>query len=491
MKKLSLMVLLFCVLVFPAAAAGTTGKNEEILARWKGGMLGKVLFEELYDPSGTILAAGGERLRREVERAVSRRVADWEKNRLARLYWKSSAPDFKAEVQEKAMREYYRAHMKDLFTRPLKVDFEMLFMRCSREERKSCREEMEKLREDVLVSGDFSKKIEELRPIYGRANGSFYNIDLKTISADVASVLSAIHPGETGPLIETPIGIFLPRLLAEKESGVLSFDEVRDRIRADLASLAADAWIEALVRRVRAAGIECNDSMEALAAAARLEKLDEDPVYLREKKLQLRRELAIVAMEADSNLMPSDDELREKIRENPDLLETFRQRHLLAALIDASKDRYRAFQLAERVRSALASAGGDVFGKLGDLFPDVELRDLGLLSMPEIIKLHPKFGDTVREMQPGDFRGPIRISANTRPVGGRVRRKKLPPGFAFLYLESIKDQPLEVIREPLLRAEASERLLDPTETVKQLKVTLGLKILTDGNSRPQPDVAPR
>jgi len=509
MKIRSVMILFSCMLVFQTAAGSAEDNDEEILARWEGGALGKDLFEELYDPSGNILAVGGDQFRRELARAaiveiysrraieegldrdsaVVGRIADWEREMLAGSYWKSSTPDFKADVKEAAMREYYRAHLKDIFARPMKVDFEMLFMRCGEEERQSCREKMEKLRKELLVSGEFSKKIEEFRSLYGRANGSFFNIDLKTIAEDVASVLSAIPFGEIGPLIETPIGIFLPRLLAKKESGAMSFDEVRERIRADLAARAADAWIEALFQRIKAAGFKCDDTMTALAAAARIEKLDENPTYLRKKKVQFRRELALAAMAADRTLMPDDDELWRKIRENPDLLPAFRKRHLLAALIDASKDRYRAFRLSEKVRSTLASAGerGKVFAQLGDLFSGVEVRDLGWFSMPEIVKLHPKFGDAVRDMQSGDFRGPIQISAMTRRIGASgSRREKLPPGFAFLYLEGIREQPLEAVRGSLFRAEASERIFDPAETVEQLKASLGLEILTDPSSTQQP-----
>ena len=506
------------VVVLGTVLAGFASANSapagDPLARWDGGELDRGLFEAIYSPSGRVTDPGKGELRTAVleaacieiysakalalkideEADTQERIKSWEERRLAALYRKNFEPDPKSVITQEAMETYYHENAETLFRRDETVDFEMLFVRCSLENRSNCRTKMKQIRRQIVATGDIETPMAELGSLHGKANGVFHDVTLKTLSAEVGQALMETPEGNLSPLIETPLGIFLARMTLRKPGEAPPFDVVRERIVADLKARAHDSWIEGVVREMRELGFEDQGVEHDLAEAARLERLDRDESFVRMRTRIMKRELALAAIQRDPHLMPSDDQLRASAAD-PEFAESHLQRRLLIAMIDASRNRYDAFRAVSQIEDRLRSADnpGSAFRSLGDDFSGVRLEDPGFLSIREIEALHPKFPDVVRDMEIGQWRGPILLSPSLQRVlvdGGITRKDHLPSGFAFLFLEQDLVPPFELVRDELLRSKA-QSILNQTQNVeKVLKDIWKLEILVGLESQPPPSRAP-
>ena len=499
--RISAVAMLLAAMVRPMPAASPE-ETAGILARWRGGVLDSKTFSEIYDPRGRALDSGGEELRRAVLKAavteiyssralelgldrdedVIEAVDQWERSHLAALYRQFFEPDY--HVTETEMRSYYREHTDDLFRRSPTFDFDMLFIRCGKENRSECRRTINGVIKETRKNAEaFENRITEFRSRYGKANGSFDEVSAPVLAPEIARVLAETPVGRIGRPVETPLGIFLARVRARKPGAIFPFEEVRERIEADLKNRARNRWIESLERRLSEAGFEIDGPVRALAESARLEGLDADETFLRERQRFIRRTLAHAALECESRLMPDDEELRVRLEKDPSIVESLRRRHLLVALIDASDNRYEAFHAVSLVKECLEAADDPraAFQDLGKSIPGVRVDDAGFLSMREIERMYPKYPEVVRGMQVGRWKGPILLSPTLQRVsvetGRPARRDDLPSGFAFLFLDEERTPPFDALRQEVWSTEAYRILKDPEEVLKTLEETRDLELL--------------
>jgi len=159
MRRRILLTVFIPVVVLGTVLAGFALADQapagDPLARWDGGKLNRGLFETIYSPSDRATDPGKGELREAVLEAacieiysakalalkidgdagIQERIKTWEEHRLAVLYRKNFEPDPTPVITQEAMRTYYHENTETLFRRDETVDFEMLFVRCSLENR--------------------------------------------------------------------------------------------------------------------------------------------------------------------------------------------------------------------------------------------------------------------------------------------------------------------------------------------------------------------
>jgi len=165
-------------------------------------------------------------------------VARFQQDRLAKE--PTTAPG------EAEARQFYRQHPTQ-FTEPAAARFAVIYFKCSRRATEEKREEIKRKAEAVLEEAKgtdaqgFSRLAlqhsEDQSTRYAGGDAGWVQQDVAAPRWDPAVVDAAFdlaEPGASAPLVDTPGGFYIVRLLEKRSSGVRPFADVKEAIAYEL-----------------------------------------------------------------------------------------------------------------------------------------------------------------------------------------------------------------------------------------------------------------
>jgi len=363
-------------------ATGETPVGGRALARWRGGELSESLFVEQFDPDGEAIRKGGEFLEKQVCKAVFRLIyagrarqagldtspvfldalAEWRERSLAAAYRRQHQPPSGGLVDQSDLRRYYDDNLARLYTSSGTADIEVIFVRCKVDspDGEDCRARMDAYRERMAAAGaDFAEMVAEERAISGAANGSFLDVPLTSVAAELRRAILSTPAGFTSPVVETPVGLFWIRVLRRSDPAPIAFEIAEPSIRTILEKDAEAEWRAAGAARARA-DLDLDPTLSdeaALAAAAVAEGLDREAEFIAAEREFTAWKLADLGFLADDEILPDDAEIAARIA-GSGAGSIFRRFDIDLVAIEVAADRYAALDKAEAVRRALDGGGG-------------------------------------------------------------------------------------------------------------------------------------
>ena len=406
-------------------ASGVSAADEPVVARWRGGELTLARFHDIYDPSGTALLAGGERLRTEVAKAVFREIqgarglalgldrdpalradlAAWRTRRLAALARGQLGLGTPATREELALA--WNARKREILPPATEVDLEVLFVRCllRTSARLVCEERLRQLVDRLTQGESFAAIASEERALSGPANGSFPKVALGSLMVDLATAAATLPLQELSPPIPAPTGLFAVRVLRRSERAAPELAAVEPVVRQFLLAERERTAVAALP-----APQDQEDSAEnRLAAFAVAAGLDRAATFRAEEERQRGWLLADAAFLHYPEEAPHPDAIQSAVRAEP---ARWRRPNFELAVVDATGGpdaRRGALAAAARLTDQLSEAAdsGKFFASLPAREPAVRLRTL---TAVDPATLDPLLTEAVATLTPEGWAGPVPVA---------------------------------------------------------------------------------
>ncbi len=421
------------------ATLATLATDPPLIARWRGGELTLARFHDHYDPQGTALLAGGDRLRTEVAKAVFREIesaralaqgldrdpafltdlAAWRTRQLAGLARSALAPASAPTPEEIAAA--WSARAQEILPPVAEVDIDVLFVRCPlrASARPACAERLRGLLARLAQGEPFATVAAEEKERSGPANGSFTQVALGSLMSDLAAAAATLPVGEISGPLPSPNALFALRVLRRGERPLPALAAVEPLVRKFL-----------LVERERTAVADLplpngqEDTPESrLAAHAVATGLDHSASFLVDEERQRSWLLADAAFLRDPEQAPRPEAIRAAIAAEPT---RWRRAHLELAVVDARGDRATGLATAARAADRLAGSAdvAPTFAGLPALEAGVALRTLDAV---DLATLDPLLAATAGKLQPGEWGGPVPLA---HLDGAKVERPRASSGGA-------------------------------------------------------------
>jgi hypothetical protein len=424
-------------------ASGAVASEGPLVARWRGGELTLARFHEIYDPHGTALLAGGERLRSEVAKAVFREIegarglalgldrdpaleaelAAWRTRHLAGLARAKLGLGTRPEPEEVALA--WSARWREILPPATEVDLEVLFVRCAlrASARLACEERLRNLLARLAQGEAFAAIALEEKALSGAANGSFPGVALGSLMIDLATAAATLPVQELSGPIASPAGLFAVRVLRRGERPAPELSAVEPLVRQ---FLLAERERPPIAGLPAPAGEE--DTPEnRLAAFAVASGLDRSATFRAEQERQQGWLLADAAFLRDPEQAPRPETIQAAIRAEP---ERWRRAHLELAVVDATggpEARRRALVTAALLADRLSepTTAERFFAGSPVSEPAVTRRTLAAVDPAT---LDPLLAETVAKLAPGSWGGPVPVA---RLDGMKDERKRQVSGAGY------------------------------------------------------------
>jgi hypothetical protein len=496
-------------LVAAAAAAPPPTKGaDKVLARWNGGELTEAKFVEASDPDGKLLTAGGPLLEGQICKAVFRTIyaerarqagldaspafvselVAWRDGRLEAIYVAGHMPASTELVPDSDVRKAFEVDRERLYTSPGSADLSVLFVRCGDqpETRAACRETMNEYQVRVTLHGDeLSAVIDEARSVSGPASGSFANVPLDRLAAELRQAALMTPVGQFAPLIDTPAGLFWMRVEGRVDPAPVPFERVEPHIRQTLIREREAAWRGREAARVRAEfGLPASSSdRQALVAAAVAEGLDRDAVFLAEERTFVEWKLADLAFFEDREILPDDAEIARRIA-SPESDATLRRFDLEWIHVTVGEDRYVALARLEELKAALArptdwSAVDDLVQRESDVIR----LELDEVVLDDVFWVSPELAKDLPDVADGGWTGPYAFPRGASLSGellGGDAALDLPPGVGLVVRRSTRLPTVDEARKEIHRWFRDE-ITSPDRFREAFGARWGLEVLVGGD----------
>jgi len=177
------------------------------------------------------------------------------KNRMIVSFMRNQALEGAPLVSPKAVRDQYEQSIEKYRT-PLQIELRMIVIhRGNTEEEVAARgRQAEDVRRKLMAGEDFAELARQISEGTKADAGGYWGwIDPDTRRPELASALAKLNPGDISEVIEAGDSFYILKIEARKHASVVPFEEVQERIRADLAGeqsqRAYEAWIERLKQK--------------------------------------------------------------------------------------------------------------------------------------------------------------------------------------------------------------------------------------------------
>ncbi len=470
--------LLMTAVMLGIPALSIAGDPETVpdLARWAGGTLTRTEFVAASDPDEILLRAGGPDLVKavcktsyrkiygaEAERqafdqdpAFLKEMGIWHTRFLSSLWVQRSSPAM--DPTEAEAKAFYLARKDELYQSSGAADLEILFVRCSEAPEATCRPRMNTYQERLAGGEPITALIAEEQPHSGDANGTFEKVPLDRLAPELAQAVRTTPDGWLTPVIETPRGLFLIRVNALAPATAIPFDQAERHVRQVMRQEREIAWRAAEAGRLRSE-LGLGDSVsqdQIFAAAAHAAHLDIEAAFVQAERERHAWALADFAFFRDPKMLPSDDEIKHRLAEDPAERERFEEYDFLLMVVPATADRAATLDRADTVRTALATADEPATTASALLEGDSTLFSLEFTGVTrrELAKIKPSLTDAVFALDPGDWAGPFAFRkgfdvANELTSGGDSGR--VPAGIAFVIVYDVAQPDIDDVRQIFYR----------------------------------------
>lgn len=469
--------IIFGFLIISAALASDTPETHDVLAKWRGGSLSREHFIQEYDPDEAILKAGGRNLIKAVYKASFQEIygalalasgihespafleelESWRRKHLASTFIERHRPTLEFSVEE--LRAEYERQREERFTSSGVADLDVLFVRCRAAEVGNCKERMSSYQSRLEDGERVSVLITEEKARSGEANGSFKKVPLTSLSTELReAVLRTSDEGLT-ELISTPQGFFLIRVSSLEKPASIPFEKARKVIRKELVREKEAEWRrqegESIRLALRESDTSALDETSLFALAAREARVHLEASFISAERDRRRWMLADAGFLEDHLLLPSDEKVREDLKD-PKVRIEHEKRSFLLAVVSAKKARDQLVEKADFLRQEIESAE-DPAEKLHQLAR--EDGAVKVFRIPEILfsewrRIHPSFSQKAFELAVPSWIGPLALRESfvvSGEVAGSKEDLSIPAGVGFIVIEEVSLRPIEEIREDYYR----------------------------------------